>query len=214
MAALIAPRCVRYTVSGNYGETTWANILDFRLTANDGIPRAQAIQEHAEVVVNAWESELSVYQSQECFIRSISWVDLDSENGSTGAIPYNIPGNDSNPCLPANVAVLIKKLAPGGGRQARNGRLYLVGCNEDAVEENRLAGTFQGALNNDLDQFLAFVSETQGADFPNYSASMTVIHQRNQGTPQNPDYVYNGDDFVNEMQVDPIIATQRRRARR
>lgn len=214
MAALIAPLCVRYTLAGTYGATTWANILDFRLTPNEGQTRADCVAEHADAVAAAWEAEFPSWISNKVALRSISWVDLDSEDGSTGSIPYNIPGNDTNPCLPANVAVLIRKIAPGGGRRARNGRMYLVGCNEDAVDENLLVPSFPGNFNLMLDDFLAGISETRGADFPNYSASLVVIHTVNQGTPENPDYVYSSNDFVSDLVVDSTIATQRRRARR
>lgn len=215
MAALIAPNMVRYTLSGTFGPTTWANVLDYVLVHNTGIPRPQAIAEHAEVLNDVWEDQLAPLLHVSTVLNRVSWVDLSTADGSTGQIAGTASGNDStNDPLPANVSILVRKIAPGGGRQARNGRLYQVGFNEESVANVEIAPAAVVDLQEAFQGFLDGTSENSGIDFPNYSANMVVIHQTNQGTPQNPDYVFAGSDFVSSMVVDPIIATQRRRARR
>lgn len=216
MAAIIAPLCVRYTVTGHAaGNVTWANVWDFRITPNEGTTRAEACEQHASVLSGAYGGLLGPYWHDEAGTDTVSWVDLDSEEGSTGSILSNFGGSDTADPAPANTAVLVHKQAPGGGRATRNGRCYFAGLTDPVFASRAIDGPFSAAFQGDLDGFLDDISEINGGtDFPNYSAFAVVVHTRNDGTEEAPNIVYAGNSIINRLSIDPIAATQRRRLRR
>lgn len=226
MPALIVPNVCRFTVNGTYGGGNVATILDMRLNdfapPLDPVDREAAIQDQAEDIVNAWSDNILPILVNEYTAVSVSWVDLNSADGSTGEVttggdetwPQN-GATTTDQGMPANVAALVTKVAPGGGRQTRNGRLYLVGISEGATQgesNSNLASAAQAAITAAFEQFSSDISNTVLSE--GYSSNLVVVHTTNQGTPQNPDIVWNGTNDVTAMVCQGRLATQRRRLRR
>ena len=214
MAGLIAPLIARFTVSGTSSTGVWANVFDYQLLAGTETDRAEICAAHAAVIGSAFAAEFIPYMTNSSSLQQVSWVDLDDADGSTGSVANIVVGSDTTDPATTNTSVLIRKIAPGGGRAARNGRMYFGNISEAAVTTGILDGTFQSALQSDANQFLQSTTDPSQPNFGDYSAEMVVVHTTNVGTPSNPVYEYAGDNFVTALQVDSLAATQRRRMRR
>lgn len=214
MAALIAPLIARFTVKGTSQTGTWANVFDYQLLAGTETDRAVICESHADLIGAAFASEFGPYMHITSEITEVSWVDLDSADGSTGSVGVGVDGSDSTDVAPTNLSALIRKVAPGGGRAARNGRMYLGNLAEADVGAGTLDAGFRSALQTDANTFLTGTTDPSQPNFGDYSAFMKVVHTTNAGTPSAPNYVYAGDSTVTSMQVDATAATQRRRMRR
>jgi hypothetical protein len=222
MAALIQPDVCRFTVNGTYQGNAVAMIFDMRITdINIGISRDEAIQDQAEDLLHAYDDNLLVRQVTEFVATSVSWVDLDSEDGSTGSVVSG--GGDTWPKagtvtaagMPGNVSALITKVAPGGGRRTRNGRTYWPGIGENATLDgavNTIDAAVLAVWNPAWEQFTSDISNTNLGE--GYESNLVVVHTTNVGTPTNPNIVATGYSDVTAVFVQPLLATQRRRLRR
>lgn len=221
MAALIWPNAVRFSINGTYGGRNVANVFDMRIDdVSVGAERDDAIFDQAGDILNAWTTNLLPIVVNDYTALSVSWVDLNSATGTTGTRsstadetwPQN--GATSSDPTPGNVAALITKVAPGGGRRSRNGRLYVVGVSEtqtDNTNAGNLTSTAVGQYTTAMEAFSSDISNTLLAD--GYSSNMTVLRTINQGTPSSPDIVAVGNDDVTAMVCQQRLATQRRRLR-
>ena len=219
MAPLVAPGCVRYTIHETYGGRNIANIIDmFVETTGSSVDRAEALEGVAGDILNNWADHMLDWQANNVLFHKVSWVDLDELDGSTGersSTSENVlplAGSGTEDPLPGNVAVLFTKVAPGGGRATRNGRLYLVGVSENFtgdVSPNTLLPTPLAGLTSAGADFLDGITDSI-LDQP---ANMTVIHTRNEGTVASPDIVFNGQNRVTAFTPQATLATQRRRLR-
>lgn len=221
MAPLVWPSVCRYSIEQSYSGRNVANILDVAITDTGGGGRGLAIQDTAEHIITGWNNHILPLLVNDINLNSVSWVDLDTLDGETGTavqagailLPKN--GTVTTPGLPGNVSALVAKQAPGGGRNARNGRWYLAGIPEaytgDSPPNNLIAANVT-ALNNALESFRDTVNGAFGA--PQYTANIVVLHTANQAAPgQPPDIEAVGDNVVTAMTVDSLLATQRRRLR-
>jgi len=111
---------------------------------------------------------------------------------STGA-PEN--GTVSGDPMTPQVAYLVKKLTALGGRRNR-GRFYLPGVVESKVDgAGNVLGAFQTTIQTSMDDFM---TDTGAADI-----GVVILHSDG-GTPTD----------VTSLQVEPKVATQRRRLKR
>jgi hypothetical protein len=104
---------------------------------------------------------------------------------------------------PANCAVLVHKTTARGGRRGR-GRMYIPwACTSAALTENgSIAASDITKVNNAVAAWLAAVSGTVGPVVLLHRPSLPgVAHPSTPGPPNN----------VTGTNVDPVIATQRRR---
>src|SRR5688500_17474517 len=215
---LVAPGCIRYTLNGTFqGTQTWANIWDVDLLADINQDRAPLIQEYAELIIENWVGSIGLSLTEDTVLTSVSWVDLDDLNGSVGEVsgysggtpPYN--GSQTTAPNAANVSVLVTK---GGTpvRGTRNGRMFIVGYPEANTNGTSLESTAQSVFQDRCTAFLNDMTDPPAVELG--SMQPVVVHTRNQGTPSNPDIVYNGKSNVTSLQVQNLLATQRRRLRR
>lgn len=206
MAALIAPGCVRYTVHGQYDGEAIANIVDMDIDTQLGGDRDENVQNLAGVILNEWSDHILPRVDDNYLAQAVSWVDLDSEDGSTGqrasTSEHTWPavGGRTGPSQPGNVAARVRK---GGAarRGQRAGRMYLVGVMEsdtDEVNPNYLVDGQVQAWNEALADFLAGVNQ----DTP-YEADMVVIHTIGG--------VYESHNDVQDLTIERRLASQRRR---
>jgi len=216
--ALIAPGVARFTLNGtNAGSNTWANIWDARMLGDVAADRAEACSIYAQLIIDVWSYSISSSQTDDVTLTSVSWVDLDSAEGSTGSqslgfaeLPPYV-GAQSGAGSPLQVSVLAIK---GGSSQrgSRNGRMFIPGIPEADADEANMASGPLGVLNDRLETFLFAL--TDPSDIPDFSVLPCVVHTRNVGTPQNPEIEYVSNSVITSLQAVPRLATQRRRLRR
>lgn len=217
----IVPGVCRYTINGRNQGRAIANVLDYRIdTTGSPTSRPDAIEALAGVLINEWCDSILPRLTNEYQFLSVSWVDLDEEDGSTGARTVTsqetLPqfGTLATPSLVSNVALLVEKNIPRQ-RGRRNGRMFINGLDEDATAPdtpNTLPGTQVTAWNAAL---AAFLGDTQ-QNVP-YTADMVVTHILTYDPPLTPGgrpRPATGDHaIVSSLTVDPVLATQRRRLR-
>lgn len=222
MAPLVMNTICRYTIEGLYTGNAYANILDMHIdTTGTTQSREDAIEQVAEDIWNNWCDHILNLQDGNTSVTSVSWVDLDTDEGTTGSIS----GTTANPLpqngavtgqgAPGNVSGLVTKTAPGGGRKTRNGRWYIVGIPEattDDANANSLTNAAVTAWNSALDSFRTGVedpgSATEASRFP------VVLHTENTGTVEDPNIIATGYNEITDFAMNALLATQRRRLRR
>lgn len=215
--ALIAPDVVRFNINGSYLGRPCVNVLDMVVQPDDsGEGRDQAIIDTAGQIINVWCEEMLDFFTQSYSFDSVSWVDLNSEDGFVGVRTSTdtntLPdlGNIIQPAYSGAVATLVTK-ETSSRRGQRPGRWFLAPPGEDAVNGNFLVGTYLEALNTALSEVVERLTETGIALGINYFP--TVIHTRNTGTPTNPNIVYEGNTQVTNFSAAQRVSTQRRRNR-
>lgn len=178
------------------------NVLHYRM--DDDIGNFDIGVEVEDVVQN-WQSQLMGGFRNNYTLEGASWMDLRAADGATGFVPPNsgeiTVGGSSGPSTQPGSCLLVHKRT-ASARGSRSGRMYLPPPGEDDVDEDgRIAPGLVTALNTDLANFLA--NTTQDAANPGNEINryMVVLHQ--DGT----------SDKVNVLQVDGLIASQRRRVR-
>ena len=221
MAPLIAPGIARFTVNQSFAGQPVANILDVRIDTTGSLDsRLEACTECARDILSNWDDHIRISQADDLTCLSVSWVDMNSESGSTGEVTTGtgavwpaVGGGGSAP-FSANVAVLVTKVLETGTRNRRNGRMYLCGGAETwttAGAPNQVDAATRATLNANLATFVNDVNN--GGDPFEAQWFLGVTHTTNVGTPEEPDIVFDGFSDLSAMVVQPLLATQRRRLR-
>lgn len=218
---LVVPDICRFTVNQELEGNNIANIIDCQVdTTGSSMSREEAIEQLAGVIIDAWGAGPLSYQVNDLSLVSVSWVDLDEADGSTGTRTttgtYTLPvtGDSVGAPLPANTSVLVKKTLATGGRAHRSGRMFIAGFPEDATATdngNRLDTAVATGVQTVMDTFLEDLVQTDPLG-TQYASEMVVVHvtaRDGDGHPTAGDYRAVGD-----LVVDPLLATQRRRLRR
>lgn len=211
--ALVAPGICRYAINQTYGGRPAVNIIDMQVdTTGEVTDRDQACFRIAGDILNNWVDHVQGVQTSQVAFQSVSWVDLNSLNGSTGersaTTDKTLPttGTASGGNAPGNVAFRVNK---GGTarRGERSGRMYLVGVPEEANENsaaNEVNDAWIGYVNTAMADFLAGVNDAEG-DPLGTQRQMVVLHV--------VDGVYQGYSDVNDLTCDARFGSQRRRLR-
>lgn len=106
-------------------------------------------------------------------------------------------GVQAGSAVPPNTAHLVRKLTAGGGRRNR-GRMFIPGVSEANVNAvGDLSAGAQTALNTAADQMLANLLATSQI------IDVVLFHESSPFTPTS----------ITDLQVQPRVATQRRRLR-
>lgn len=220
MAGLIVPTVCRYTINQRFNDRNVANIFDYSFTFLDSISRDETCLHFSKILLDAWDHHILAEQSNNMTALSVSWVDLDNEDGSSGITTEGqdetwpaVGAGTGNPWS-GNVAALITKVAPGGGRRFRNGRTYLCGLDESANDDdsNELTPTQVGLLDA---AFSDFYDDTQGNHdsgiSSSYDSNPVVVHTHEEDDP--PVIVVDGYSTITSFSTQLRLATQRRRLR-
>lgn len=216
MAILVAGGVVRYAINGSYSGHEVVNILDVHIDGTFGGPgRSDAAERHAGFVLDAWDLRVRPNVSNEYQAISVSWIDLDSEDGSVGVRTstddntWPSAGGASNESFPGNVAVRIDKNTTAT-RGQRQGRMFLVGLGEGLSSEaqpNMVEPSIAASYNGFFEDFMEDINQDEGVlDDDGYSATIVVVHTK-------------AGEFVNfsdvsSMTVNPYLSSQVRRIRR
>lgn len=222
MAALVAANVCRYTINGTYAGRPIANVLDMAIVDDVGSFRTDNILAQAQILVQAWIDHILENVSNNYAANSISWVDLNTEEGTVGSttlgVTNNFPqnGGGADAPMPGNVAMRVNK-SIAAQRGQRQGRMYLVGVPESNTEDatpNTLNAASIAAVNVDLALFLPQIN-VETADPEEFVSTLVVVHTEDQSAPPHdpPDIVVTGASIVNTLVVDATLSSQRRRLR-
>lgn len=209
---LVVPNICRYTLNGTVDDRPWANVLDMRIEVDGPVfgDRTDAIWDTAGNIINEWASNIAPLICKGTFLNSVSWVDLDSENGQTGervaTSLHTLPVEGGNEGLisPGNVAILITKQVTSG-RGQRNGRMYQAGVADGQTDGNSVEPTVLPVWQNAFDSFLLALNDTPVIS--DFNRHLMVVHTTADGT------VVTGTSEVDQLVVSGRPATQRRRLR-
>lgn len=213
MAPIVAPGVCRFTVNGTYAERPIANVLDFRIDTTGTISdRDEACFSMAGILINEWSDSILTLVADNYLATSVSWVDLNSLNGSTGertttdqeTWPQSGQGTQSANSSAIAFRVDKSSVARRGQRQ---GRMYLVGVPESATADgspNTLEGAVQAAMNDSLENFLGDTNQTTDGG-QGYTSTMVIVHTINGNFESTSD--------VESLTVNNRLGTQVRRLR-
>lgn len=220
----IVPGVARYSVNGTIGGREVVNIIDMFIdTTGSTSDRETSIFEQCGILINEWSDHILNWTCNSYQATSISWVDLDDADGSTGERSVTDQetwpqvGAETQPSSPPNTSMLWTKLAEGG-RSTRNGRSYLVGIPEaqtDAANPALLSGAFVTARQDDAESFLGNINQTDDGiiDYDSWMV-VTRVLTRGPGSGSNPGPPLTGEGRrVTALRVEQRLATQRRRLR-
>lgn len=217
---LVVNGVCRFTINQSMEGNDIANVLDMFIdTTGSSMAREDAIIDQAGVLVENWAGDLLVFQSNQLTFDSVSWVDLDESDGSTGmtttggSITLPDPGGSATGALPTNVAGLVRKNLATTGRGFRSGRMFLAGLVESQTtvgNGNLIEPANITTLNAGLASFLGDIN--QDGTTSTYDSRLVVVHITSRDADGRP---LTGDSReVGSLIIDQLLATQRRRLRR
>lgn len=216
MAELIADTIVRYTINGQYVGRPVANVLDYQIDTTGSVTgRVESIYALAGILINEWTDSIMTELANQYSALSVSWIDLDSLEGSTGErtssgdTVWPMAATNNFAAMPGNVALRVNK-AISGTRGQRQGRMYLCGVPEawtDPGSPNQVGGAALANLNDRLESFLGDTNQDGEGGLPGetYMAKMVVVHT--------VDGVFTTKSDVRSLSADPLLSSQRRRLR-
>lgn len=216
MAPLVAPGVCRYTIESALESGVVVNILDMWIDDESLTgTREDAILDQAHIIFEQWADQVIPALVNDLTLNRVRWVDLNSLTGSTGevtdggAFTAPVAGGSSGDPLPANVSMLVTKVAPGGGRSTRSGRWYIAGLSEgstDGANGNLIGSSLLTEWAGIWEDFLAAVNQDGS-----YDSRMVVVHTQTIG---DADPVYLSKSIITDLAPQQLLATQRRRLRR
>lgn len=218
---MTVPDVCRYTIHG-----TWTNghvidnVVDMQIdTTGSTELRAEAVELVAADIIQNWQSQIVPVVTNNYIVTGISWVDLDQEDGTTGELPPDsgeiVQSAEVAASAPPHVCYLAKKLT-SSARGQRKGRMYIAGIPEVSINEDGVLATDAGSapvlMQSALDTFLENINqEDPGPD--THQAFMVVVHLGPRPVAPAPDNRVGTYTLVSALQLDPVVATQRRRLR-
>lgn len=151
--AVICADTYQLSVHGTVAGRPWANVfhtLKLGATPPD-------VADAAQLMLDTYCSTLCSNLHQDVTVLGCNYVDLDSDDGESGdytTVPGDNTGDITGDMTPVNTCFLVQWSA-SGGRRYRNGRTYLPGVPEGAV--NNAGGVSSGYrtdLGSNINDFL------------------------------------------------------------
>lgn len=213
MATVYAERVIEIAViqdfAGRPAVNVWHMYNDSEMWSNN--PTA-AVEDFR----NNWQDHILLIQSSWVTLQEFRWRSLDPSDSRLGTVLPDsgkrtegaVTGNPA----PPNVAYLVKKNTTNRPRGARDGRCFLVGVEEDAVQPNGwLDPTDLQTFDNALQDFYDGISDSSidwsGDSYP--VVLETTAASRAPGTQA----VTVNSRRVTSLTMDPRCSTQRDRLR-
>lgn len=215
----------RFVVNQRLEGRQVVNILDMQIdTTGSTVSRGDAISDQADIILQEWHDSIRPMQIDDLELLSVSWVDLDQEDGTTGttvdgsgAAVWPSTGTSAGLPLPGQVSVLIHKNVTAT-RNTRSGRMYIAGWSEgisDAANGNAVTAAELVTINTNMAAFLGDINQsTPGPD--EFQSALVVVHTLSSVNPDPPPDLLveaNGYSIVSSLTADSTFATQRRRLR-
>lgn len=215
MAPIVAPGVGRFSVNGNYAGQPYTNVWDIGpAVATGGAPdRPTFMALAAERLWEIFAVDFAANFSEQLDLTDISYVDLDSTEGTVGTFTPSAPagGIVTGSTMPGNVAVRFNKNSGGYTRGQRAGRFYMAGAIDSwtTTDPNLLVGAVVTILNDAATQLMTdFGTPIVNGD-DSFSLVPKVIHTR-RPTPDS-DPVFVSATNVTGFGLQTRLASQRRR---
>lgn len=211
---IVAPGICRYSINQEYFGGSHVNVLDAHIDTGLGEARDESCFNFAGILINQWAADLMPKFNEGLRFLSVSWTDLNDDNGSTGersstdTVTLPASGGITTDAHPGSVCFLVRKSIQGR-RGAKSGRMYVSGVSENSTpisSPNTLVGSTVTSINTSLAAFLGNVNQTTEGDA--YQARLVVVHRPASGE------VNYGFTNIEALEVDSRLASQRRRLRR
>lgn len=224
MAVFTAPGVCRFTINMTIAGAACSVVqdVDIDLNSTPGVTREEAIRGTAGRILNHWADDIMPLVVDDVVHRSVSWVDLNSEDGYTGEITSTddttlpVAGGVTDAPSSTQVALLVTKRIENRRRNMRDGRMYVPGVSEAwtaAGAPNTIGTTVLEAFDAAFVTFLEGV-QTGGGLEPD--VDLCVVHTHTtpgiDGGPPTIEYV--GKSNIGSYDSQSIVATQRRRLQR
>lgn len=203
--AIIAPGVCRYAINGTLGGQDIVNIIDVEVTAEED--RAGTLFVIAGTILDAWADNVLQALHNSYSFDSVSWVDLDTEAGTTGSrtntVNTTLPetGTNSGGCLPNNAVAVVRKILSGKTRQQRNGAVRLAGVPEDFTIPGQGNFLTNDAVTGYGEALNGFQDDVEATGLP--SRRLVVIHT--------VDDVFTNLSGIQTFSAKSQVGTQRRR---
>ncbi len=213
---LTIPGVVRYAMNGTSLGRAIVNVLDYKVdTTGSSGPRDTAVFDIAGILINQWVADIMLSMSSIYVFNSVSWVDLNSAGGTTGAristASNSLPKSPlaSGETLPGSVTILHTKQTISG-RGKRNGRMYLSPVLEQSSSGNSVPAASLDVFKTRATAFLNNTNQTNPVT-QDYTSRMVVAHILSRDLQGNP---LTGDSTdVTAFVPQALVASQRRRVR-
>lgn len=177
---LVVPNVARYTIEGTYLDAPVANVIDIFIPDGwSGYPRDNAVETVGRNVLTGWYEEILPVMKGQYIATAVTWVDLNTADGSTGTVvvgaqpehtlPY--PGAIGGEPYTAAVATLVTKNTTAR-RGERQGRMFLCPPGEADIIGNTIQPDYLNALNGALSDLMTYL--VAGSDSDCYPV---VVHQ-------------------------------------
>lgn len=213
---LVATDVCRFTINGTYLGRPVANVLDMVVLNMTQGPRRDVLDDVAGDIIDAWDSHILSWVNDEYQAESVSYVDLDSEDGATGTkssttdTSWPANGRSGGDPYAGSVAALVTKETTSA-RGQRNGRWFIAGLDESFVSGNLIDATVATGIQTELGDLVEELTETGvTVDFEKFP---TVVHTQIVGTGDNKAIVYKGNTQITNFALNRRVASQRRRNR-
>jgi hypothetical protein len=202
--------------NGRHADVVW----DYSVDEGSGADRHTVAAIAAGEVGKAWQQHFIDQVSGAISYTGGSYLDLDSLDGTGGVfgpfsgLPVN-GGTTPGTVAPQN-AVLAHKICAHNRRQ-RNGRCFIPGLSEAGVDNfGRIDAGIQTGWRTKLNDFLNALNGT-GDPVSGADTAIRVVHVTGHADPEGPGKpprpnAWSSSD-VTDIQIDGLIATQRRRNR-
>lgn len=220
MAITYSPLVIEVAVIQTIHGQPAVNVLHQR-AVDETWPKSPAAM--ARDVANNWQDHVIVNQTDNTALLRFEWRSIDPDDNQTGVIlpdpAKNVTGTQPAPAAPPNVAYLVRKPTASRPRGRRDGRMYLTGVHEGAVDGAGIVETvFRNAVQENLDNFYNGVSDTgtftNNGHYPvvlETTPASRLTKKENGGVEPPPQTI--GSRRVTGFKIDSMVATQRDRLR-
>lgn len=171
---LVLPNGIRITLHGEW--TNARPILSvWHAIVTTSIGRNVACQDATGAVASFWADDVVPLLLDNYSISKASWVDLATEDGSTGDIALTTPGVGAvaSQGMPPSSGVVVTKTIADGGRGRRSGRIFIPSGQEASADED---GVITALAQANAEQALtAFMVDCNAYTSPNVNSLHLVV---------------------------------------
>lgn len=206
---LIVDGVVRFSVIAEQEGQEIVNVIDVDVHTGIGETRAEAAERLCGRLLNCWHEYVLADLSARQSAQEVRWIDLNSEDGSTGGRSstsehtWPAVGGNNAAAFPNNVVLRLRKNLENSSRVTRRGELRLCGLTEDATagSGNTLIAEYITGWTQNMEDFLEEFNSEGGVGETQHEVCQ--VHQRR------------GEDPTKSkvLSMTPIgtVGTQRRR---
>lgn len=200
MPYIPVPNCVRVELVQNWNAQVVQNVLHYVKASPWDLAH---MNELAEVVKNAWNTNIRGQLSDQLSLTLIRITDLSSETAEVVNYATGLPliGGQASPSLPNNVACVFTKRTALRGRSYR-GRIYQPGLTEGSVTGNTIVSPTSTNLRSGWAAMMGLNLPVTADD-----ALMVVVSYQNNNAPRTEGVA----SLVTSITSDFTVDSQRRR---